>query len=470
MGGGGQQGEGTVPHQRLFRHRRRPTTAVVDTGLDHPPSIASPLGRPRCSLCIRTPQYLATLLHPSLPAADSSNEEPTTGIQVGTAPCDPIIAFARYVVSATNDGRVCFYSVKMDSDDLIFPDATVELDPHSTIVSLAATPAGVSLVRYRSTVPNERMLQPPDFCGHVVAISSEGDVHLLECIGKEVTKLYSWNTGTCNASCVTVRPDCSGRNWRICLGYESGCLEEWQVSIPVRDTKRDSNEVVDNEHDHDNEEEELSENSATRQSDWKPLMRRAFPWLLCRGSFDVPIRSISSLGTMRSGDDKRKNYLSNESDVVHGRNVAKDTAVSESVSSQKKDDNHGISSVEKRDESIRLEEPVNEIGDFLAVCLAMNSQADEILGRPPSSSQVEVINVAGLERDWMLQEQDTALALEGYCVWPDTEILDTASLPMNDSQGRRRLSRRLRGLPSRGSDRLCTCEARLGDCRTRISL
>jgi hypothetical protein len=451
MGGGGQQGEDTAP-QRLIRHRRRPATAV-DTGLDHPPSLASPQGRPR-SLRIRTPQYLSTLLHPSLPV---DNEE-SSRIQAGTAPCDPIIAFGRYVVSVTNDGHVCFYSVKMNSDPT-FPEAVVELDPHSTVVSLAAAPSGVSLVRYRSTARNELLLKPPDLYGHVVTISSEGDVHILECRGKEVKKLYSWNTGTCNASCVTVRLDCNG-HWRICLGYESGCLEEWQVSIPVRETKRDAKEAVDTEND---EEEEVSRSNATTQSDWKPLMRRVFPQLLCRGSFGMPIRSISSLGTMRSGHDERKNHLTNESDIVHRWDFAKDAATSKSVSNQNKDDTHETksSSVEKREASSHPEELVNETGNFLAVCLAMVLQADESLGRPASSSQVEVINVAGLERDWMLREEDTALALQDYCVWPDTEILDTTSLPVNDSDGRRRLSRRIRGLPSKGSDRMCTFQSHL---------
>jgi hypothetical protein len=171
---------------------------------------------------------------------------------------------------------------------------------------------------------------------------------------------------------------------------------------------------------------------------------------------------------MISNQDKRKNNSINESGAVHGRDVAKDIDVSKSVDNQKEDNTKETESspVEKREQSNRPEEPVNETGDFLAVCLVMNSQTDESLGQPASSSQVEVINIAGLERDWMLQEQDTALALEDYCVWPDTEILDTASLPVNDSDGRRRLSRRIRGLPSRGSDCMCTLHTLFCNSRT----
>jgi hypothetical protein len=286
-----------------------------------------------------------------------------------------------------------------------------------------------------------------------VAISSDGDVHLLECTAQKVKKLYSWNTGTCNASCVTVRPDCNGQ-WRISLGYELGCLEEWQVSIPVRETKRDETEKV------DNNEEETSRRKTTIESDWKPLMRRVFPQLLCRGSFDMPIRSMSSLGTMRTGQDEPTNHLMDESSrTAYGSNK-NDTTISESSQVNSHSDDVVLETKllvpEKGDENNQSGGTVNETGNFLAVCLVMNPQTDDSLGGPASSSQVEVIHVARLEGDWMLREQVAALPLEEYCVWPAMEFFDTASLPVNDAQGQRRLSRRIRGLPSRGSDCMCT--------------
>jgi hypothetical protein len=52
------------------------------------------------------------------------------------------------------------------------------------------------LVRYRWTVNKNRFLKPPGFLGHVVAISSESDVHILEwSTNGNVKKLFSWNTG-----------------------------------------------------------------------------------------------------------------------------------------------------------------------------------------------------------------------------------------------------------------------------------
>ena len=448
MGSGGEHGgDVSGSSQRFFRHRRRPST-VVDTGLDHPPSVASPRGQPH-SLRIQTSQYLCTLIHPSL----ANSEE---AVPAGTAPCGPIVAFGRYVVSATNDGRVCFYSVKVDSD-LTLPESVVELDPFSTLIGLVATPAGISLVQYRSTVRKNLLLKPPDLLGHLVAISSEGDVHLLECTTQNVKKMYSWNTGTCNVSCVTVRPDRNGQ-WRISLGYESGCLEEWQVSIPVRETKRDETGQVEN-----NNEEEISKNDVTRESDWKPLMRRVFPQLLWRGSFDMPIRSISSLGTVKTGHEEPKNQLIESRATAHGSNKT-DATISQSQVNSKVDDvlkDNELLFSERGDENNRSEDAVNETGDFLALCLVRNPHTDGSSGQLASSSLIEVIHVARLEGDWMPQEQVAALPLEEYCVWPTVEILDTASLTVNDSQGQRRLSRRIRGLPSRGSDCMCKFYTRL---------
>ena len=497
MGGGRQHAEdaqGTAapsPPPRLFRHRRRCRAPPLpaDTGIDSPPSVTCPsLRHQPCKLSIRTSQYLCTLIHP--PCANREEDIPA-----GTAPCDPIIAFGRYVVSATDDGRVCFYSIHHQQDPCR-PSAIVEVDVYSFLTGLVAVPEGVSLVRYRSTTNKERLLKPPDFLGHVVAVTSDGDVHILECSNNgRVKKLFSWNTGTCNVSCVTVRPDRTGQ-WRISLGYESGSLEEWHVSIPVRErTTKEPTTTASNVNKVNTDKESETESGRGVQAKWMPLMRRVFAQHLYRGFFDLPIRSVSSLGcesnrdanlSMSINEDSRSEYeqggmnteetsmdgsskeVVKTSDLIRATNEDNNIKDASKVEEKSKDT---MNETDDKQEKIESESTMNDTRDYLSVCLVLNPRnSDESLGRPASSSQIEVIHVSKLEQDWttMLREEEghvrtkgtgaLALALGDYCVWPSAgmEIRDTSSLPANDSEGQRRLSRKIRGLPSHGSDRMCT--------------
>lgn len=189
----------------------------------------------------------------------------------------------------------------------------------------------------------------------------------------------------------------------------------------------------------------------------------------------MPIRSMSSLGTIvrTAAQEEQKNQLINESSTTNYGCNKKDATISKSQVNNQEDDiskDTKLLSPEKGDESNGSEVTVNETGDFLALCLVMNPPPVGSLGQPASSSLLEVIHVTRLEGDWMLQEQVAALPLEEYCVWPTMEILDTASLPVNDSQGQRRLSRRIRGLPSRGSDCMCTFYTLLAMVNMNLSL
>lgn len=484
MGSGGQhtgehQALPSPPHTRSLRHRRRAPTGAgeaPDSGLDLPPSATFPsLNHQACRLKIQTSQYLCTLIHPSCKGLMEES------IPAGTAPCDPIIAFGRYVVSATDDGRVCFYSNQNQQLEPRPPVAIVELDVNCTITGLAAAPAGVSLVQYRSTSVKDRILMPPYFLGHCVVMSSEGDVHIIEWTDNEqgAKKLCSWDTGTCNPSCVAVRPDCTGK-WRISLGYDSGCLQEWQVSIPGREMT--SKEPVPSTNDENGSNEEVkrqTDTSTATKVEWKPLLRRVSPKLLFQGFFDLPIRSVSSLGTEATEEEKVSVVSENANkdillpDLGEENDIDKTKLVDEDGKEEQANSYTEETKREKKENE--TEDISHDTRDYLAVCLVMNPQTvsdESLVSRPASSSQIEVIRTSPLERDWsaLLEQQDqkqthtkestsnVALPLHDYSVWPylGMEILDTASLPANDSDGQRRLSRRIRGLPSHGSDIICT--------------
>ena len=67
-------------------------------------------------------------------------------VPAGTAPCDPIVASRRYVLSRTNDGNLVVYQVQQQQLRSSRPLAVVDLgDKSSTLVGLDAAPIGMSL-------------------------------------------------------------------------------------------------------------------------------------------------------------------------------------------------------------------------------------------------------------------------------------------------------------------------------------
>ena len=117
---------------RHLHHRRRRIEGIP--ALDIPPPVASPIdGHWIARNCqSRTPQRLATLQHPSRSSTSSTSvATPTTSNnnttsnnsisndtaaadaadRIGMAICDPLIIKGQWIVSATNDGQLCLYSV-----------------------------------------------------------------------------------------------------------------------------------------------------------------------------------------------------------------------------------------------------------------------------------------------------------------------------------------------------------------------
>lgn len=238
--------------------------------------------------------------------------------------CQPIIVFGRYVVAATDDGRVCLFAVKSfeenvditaqssennnedeggdwdamermkerinrieDERSAVLPVGTVgpfriggglmsndrdasagaadEFDLPGGIVALAATPAHVPLPTYRrrkkrrrpGDAEDEGDEDPPppppkaglSFLGHIVALTSEGDVHVLQVYESDndpryisrpfVEVLASFSTMTFCATCICIRkaqgqPENDGTSvpaMRICVGHDNGIIGEWEVVI-----------------------------------------------------------------------------------------------------------------------------------------------------------------------------------------------------------------------------------------------
>ena len=240
--------------------------------------------------------------------------------------CQPIIAFGRYVVAATDDGRVCLFAIKSfeenvditaqsssennheddggdwdalermkerinrieDERSAVLPVATVgpfriggglmsndrdasagvadEFDLPGCIVALAATPVHVPLPTYRRRKKRRRSGDAEDegdddpppppptkaghsFLGHIAALTSEGDIHVLQVYESDnnpryisrpfVEVLASFSTMTFCATCICIRKahgqpendDTSVPAMRICVGHDNGIIGEWEVVI-----------------------------------------------------------------------------------------------------------------------------------------------------------------------------------------------------------------------------------------------
>jgi len=237
--------------------------------------------------------------------------------------CQPLIAFGRYVVVATDDGRVCLFMARCfqenvdifdqidekneeegedwdslelmkerinrieDGRSAVGPVATVgpfrvggglmakggvtstgsgdEFDLPGCIVALAATPAHVPLPTYRKRKKRRRTgdaeddgdedhIPPPPkaghaFMGHIVALTSEGDVHIIQVYESDdgpkrnsrplVEVLASFSTMTFCATCICIRQShgqvdsdgASGPVMRVCVGHDNGVIGEWEVII-----------------------------------------------------------------------------------------------------------------------------------------------------------------------------------------------------------------------------------------------
>lgn len=356
MGGGGQHV--VVNEQEQQRHRRRRAgTQVVAGGLDHPPSVSSPLHgvwqlrtlQPRtfCRIC--------TLVHPKL--------SPDHAIYAGAAPVAPLILL-NYVMSATDDSRLLFYSLKYNEQksqiglagsqekaalrkqqldrDAVLPTHVVQLS--GSVVALAV---GCLVAGHESE--------------HVVALTCEGEMHVVDVNNDEdnVPKLvFSCETGSLSPSNVCIQNDGT-----VFVSYRSGCLAAWQLTVPV------------------------IEQENKRIPSWNQSTIK----LVWRGAFDTCILSISTID--RGGRTP-----------------------------------------------------------YLAVCIGQ-PPPHEGLGKPTSSSTLEVLDISTIADDWKNRNESIdSLALRDYLIWPGEgrELVDSSTDDM--------LPRRQSGRASMGSDRLVAGE------------
>jgi hypothetical protein len=268
------------------RHRGRQrhgisAGAAIAGPLDLPTWAASPFGQWQSrDLVNRTPQYLTTLKAPPPVSLPSS---------AWSAP--PLFLHDEFLVMGTTDGCVCLWPAEvlaggvarrgsgmassgdpdgsgeatvnpdsLEHHDALLPGVVVDTatgpraNRRSAIVQLAAAPLGTQLVpdvdasrsskdsseEARSTTtpttPNDAGAADVGTVGddaslavpalyQVVAMTVLGDVHVISISATGAASLaFSWNTARCGITCATVYD-----NGTIILGYQSGCLEAWNI-------------------------------------------------------------------------------------------------------------------------------------------------------------------------------------------------------------------------------------------------
>lgn len=262
MGGGGQH----LEQQR--RPRRRPAAHPHssrynehdDGGLDLPPLVSSPINGAWQLRPLRPTTFhrICTLVHPRL--------SPDHPIYAGSAPVAPLIVF-QYILSATDDGRLLFYSVERHEESaspspshevgalavskqqalrkqqwaMIAPKHVVELS--GSIVALTVGCLGTHQVLV------------------VVVMTCEGDIHLIDVHEDEdimPSVVNSFDTGSVGPSSI-----CIQNHGQLVVSFRSGCLEAWQLSL--------------------------------REEENVPVWREATIKLLWRGAFETSILSVSTI-------------------------------------------------------------------------------------------------------------------------------------------------------------------------------
>ena len=339
---------------RHLHHRRRRIEGIP--ALDIPPPVASPIdGHWIARNCqSRTPQRLATLQHPSRSSTSSTSvATPTTSNnnttsnnsisndtaaadaadRIGMAICDPLIIKGQWIVSATNDGQLCLYSVSSfptkrnlsllhvesqqnqqqqeenqrlnnvddnDEEDVISsmaatsslivnePCSLISFESDATIVHMTTTASNqcpssptkdtgsnahvaetkedvIDSVKPLTTTYHTRTASD-DSTGieiteaftlaHIAVLSTEGDVNLVRLVidknnmditatsrsNEETARLeiqHSWNTGSCGATCLSVINDTDATNFVIHVGYDAGNVESWllrQATVEAQTT------------------------------------------------------------------------------------------------------------------------------------------------------------------------------------------------------------------------------------------
>jgi hypothetical protein len=437
---------------------------------------------------VRTSQFLCSLQHPA-PLQKEFSQLADLVVPAGTAPCDPLVAFGRYVVSATDDGQVCFYQVvvpsfsengirrnpakviegdtgeeKRSGPGPLLPLSVCLCRRDAKIVCLATAPDGVFVVGSQSSSEKDNeatsTFKPPGFLGHVVALTSQGEVFLLACCADAsvltVQTTHSWNTNQCNPRCASFRYNSVHQEWRLCVGYDSGCIEEWRVSAALHAadnrTRTDSKSAGD-----------TPDMPRGRQEADEEDMSATLSW---RGCFEAKVCSVLSIGQPTEPKRSEPSELTQRTETGADADSTSPSKISEPGTCA--------------DESEHTSDKAN-LNDFLAVVIQVSTgMADDRFTSQSPSSTIEMVDLSAVERDWkeMLskgapRESDLtmvstdnggiALALAEYCIWPQIgmELVDSSSVMLPDGAigdgHHHRLSRHIRMQPTRGSDKMCKC-------------
>jgi hypothetical protein len=418
----GPQPSSPSPQGRRGGRRRR----IEKVGaLDMPPPVASPLGgrwKPRrCQ--VRSPQRLATLQH-----------------EQDTAPCDPIILEEQYIVCATNQGELCLF------DQLAVPkeSSSMEVTTPTFILSLKSDASIMSL----STVYRVSTNSDDNEATLFMVLSVEGDVHMVTVYtddGSPSLHLFcSWNTGICGSTCISARILETNR-WKVVVGYDSGYVEEWAVSV---------------------------EPTTKRNEEVEPNLR-----LLWGGMFDSRIRSVAPLRVAKrkeeyvvdeipttqniaienENDNKASENEAIEDDLLPIKNKDDTTGDTTSVTSPHNTDNVTTEIAAEEKPSIKTEvaplqvdEP--EVEDISHLVVALQPRDENSANT--SASMVEVIDIESITNSWIpaidAESHDfIALPLNEHWVLPRSgmEILDASTVPSVETEG---LPRRAPIIPSHG--------------------
>ena len=265
---------GNDGHRQQQRHPRRQAAAAAaaaddagtaESGFDLPAPLSSPLHGfwQRRSLQLKTLRRICTLVHPRV--------SPDHAMYVGSAPVAPIIAF-HHVISATDDGRILFYSVQRwdfelkslqigieDSKRKLFRKHQLEMNavPPKYVVQLSG-----SIVAITAGQLNVMQMDTP--INSIVAMTCEGELYIIQVDERDLLEpkmVFRFDTGTLNSYCLCIQ-DAS-----IFVSYRRGSLEAWQITVPV--VKHESKRV--------------------------PSWDQTTTHLLWRGSFNRRILSLSNI-------------------------------------------------------------------------------------------------------------------------------------------------------------------------------
>lgn len=199
----------------------------------------------------------------------------------------------------------------------------------STIVAICATPKkGISLVEQRNATYSTIPFPGDDFLGHVAVLTSVGDIHVLEFATSDTSKaisesngadggtyaadhpnvtiILSFDTESSGATSICMRPagNQSGSLVRLCVGFESGLLHEFQLYATSfqRSSELEKPSTPRRQRSH--------EIKTSMRSDTSPLKRQTSDHgrqsiagpstvkvsLCWQGFIDTPIRSLSCTG------------------------------------------------------------------------------------------------------------------------------------------------------------------------------